>query len=89
MGRFNERLRRLENRFRDWGPSLEEVNAAFEQMAGYARIKLRGESVDQEQRVRDRDTVARWEKATGVDLGIEAEQARKKLEVVGHDSAPD
>jgi hypothetical protein len=79
MGRFNDRLRRLERRFLDRGPSLEEVSAAFGWLAEGARAKLRGESVDGEQRGRDRDTVGRWTRAEGVDLEGEAQRARAKL----------
>ena len=83
MGRFDERLRRLERRFRERGPTLEEVSVAFEQVAGYARATLHGESVDEDRRARDRATVDRWTRAEGVDLSVEVERAREKLKTVG------
>ena len=41
-----------------------------------ARAKLRGEGVEEEQRARDRDTLGRWQQATGVDLESEAQRVR-------------
>lgn len=79
---IRDRLRRLEARFRDRGPSLDEVNAAYGRLAESARTKLYGESVDEEQGARDRDTVNRWQRAEGVDLSVEAERAREKLETL-------
>jgi hypothetical protein len=79
---IRKRIEALERRFRDRGPSLEEVGAAFQRIAKSARAKLRGDSVDENQRAKDRDTVDRWEKAEGVDLENEAQRAREKLEAV-------
>jgi len=62
MRRVNDRLRRLEQRFRDRGPSPEELSAAWGRVAERARAKLRGEGVDEGHRARDRDTVRRWER---------------------------
>jgi hypothetical protein len=70
MGRFNNRLRRLEDRFRDRGPSLEEVNAAFRRIAEVARARLRGESIDLKQMTQDGDIVEKWGRAEGVDLSV-------------------
>jgi hypothetical protein len=58
------------------------VQAAFQRLAEGARAKLHGESVEEEQRARDRDTVGRWQRAEGVDLEGEAERAKSKLEAV-------
>jgi hypothetical protein len=83
MGRFNDRLRRLERRFRDRGPALNEVQSAFQRLADNARARLRGESVDEEQRARDHDITERWQRAEGKDLSVEAGRAREKLEALG------
>jgi hypothetical protein len=74
---------RLEDRFRDRGPSLEEVRAAFQRLADNARARLYGESVDEEKRTRDHNTIDRWQRAEGVDLSEEEERAREKLMDVG------
>ena len=76
---IRDRLRRLENRFRDRGLSSEEVSAAFIRIAEGAKVKLHGEPVDEAQRARDRDTIARWQQAEGIDLRTEAERTRQKL----------
>jgi hypothetical protein len=83
MGRFDDRLRRLERRFRDWGPSLEEVGSAFQRLADNARALLYGESVDENQEARDKDTIAQWQLAEGADLWVAAELAKQKLMEVG------
>ena len=80
---IRDRLRRLEERFRDRGPSPEEVNIAFEQLADSARARLRGESIDEERRKVDRETIERWKKATGTGLEAEAERTRQKLQDMG------
>ena len=80
---IRDRLRRLEQRFRDRGPSLEEVNAAFRRIAEVARVRLRGESIDPKQTAQDRETVDRWLRAEGVDLSVDAERAKQKLMDVG------
>ena len=80
---IRDRLRRLEQRFRDRGPSLEEVNAAFRRIAEVARVRLRGESIDPKQTAQDRETVDRWQRAEGVDLSVDAERAKQKLMDVG------
>lgn len=71
----------VEYRFRDRGPSLEEVQYAFLRLAESARAKLYGQSVDEDQRTQDRDTVDRWQRAEGVDLEGEAERVRQTLRV--------
>jgi hypothetical protein len=77
---IRDRLRRLEERFRDGGPTLEEVRDAWEGITEGARAKLRGQPVPYEDRRRqDRDTIERWAEAEGVDLEGEAERARQKL----------
>ena len=76
---IRDRLRRLEDRFRDRGPSPDEVNAVFSRLAEAARARLYGEPVDEDQRTRDRDTVEHWQQAEGIDLRTEAERARQKL----------
>ena len=76
-----DRLRRLEDRFRERGPTLEEVQDAWARIAESARTKLRGEPAEEDQR--DRDTVDRWQRAEGVDLDTEARRARQKLLDVG------
>jgi hypothetical protein len=43
---------------------------------------LSGESADEGQRTRDRDTIERWAKAEGADLENEAERAKAKLRSV-------
>lgn len=55
-----DRLRGLEDRLRDYGPTLEEVRAAFERRADSAWAKLAGEPMVGEQRRRDSDIVQRW-----------------------------
>ena len=79
MGRFDDRLRRLEESLRHRGPTLEEVQHAWGRIAASARAKLRGELPDGEQAARDRDTVDRWARAEGADLDGDAEHARQKL----------
>jgi hypothetical protein len=54
----------------------QDVAAQFEMLTGRAR--LRGESVDEDQRVHNRDTVDRWGRAEGKDLENEAERTRQK-----------
>jgi hypothetical protein len=76
---MRDRLRKLEDRFRDQGPSLEEVGAAFQRLAESAKAKLYSKSVVAHQRSQDRDTVERWQRAEGTDLSVEAERAREKL----------
>ena len=76
---IRDRLRRLEERSRDRRPSPEELSNAWWRTAERAKAMLRGESVDKEQRARDRDTVERWQRAEGVDLSVEAENLREKL----------
>ena len=58
----------------------QDVAAQFEMLTGRAR--LRGESVDEDQRVHNRDTVDRWGRAEGKDLENEAERTRQKLRSV-------
>lgn len=76
---ISDRLRRLEDRFRDRGPSLEEVEAAFQRLAESARARLHGKPMDAEQARRDEENIKRWKKASGVDLEADAERAREKL----------
>jgi hypothetical protein len=49
-------------------------------LADNARARLRGESVDEEQRARDHDITERWQRAEGKDLSVEAGRAREKLD---------
>jgi hypothetical protein len=84
MGRFDDRLRRLEARLRDRsGPSLEEVRHAWERIAASARTKVRGEPTGVEQAARDRVAVAQWIEEQDVDMESVAERARQKLINVG------
>jgi hypothetical protein len=76
---IRNRLRKLEEKFRDRGPRLGEVQAALGRTTERARAKLCGGGVDEAQRVRDRDTVERWVKAEGADLDNEAQRAQQKL----------
>ena len=78
---IRDRLRRLEELFRDRGPSPEELTAAWERITESARVKLRGDSAEEDQR--DRDTLDRWQRATGTDLDTEALRARQRLRDVG------
>ena len=80
---IRDRLRRLEERFRERGPTLEEVQSAWGRIAASARAKLSGEPPDAEQHLRDRDTVERRARAEGADLDGEAERVRQKLVEVG------
>ena len=79
---IRDRLRRLEERFRDRGPTLDEVRDTWGRITERARAKLRGEPVAEEQQVRDRDTIRRWQEAEGVDLENEAHRAKQKLRTV-------
>jgi hypothetical protein len=54
---IRDRLRRLEERFRDRGPSLDEIQAAWGRITDRPRAKLRGENTDERQRASDRDTI--------------------------------
>lgn len=70
----------VKDRFRDRGPTLEEVEAAFQRLADSARAKLAGKPVDADQNQRDRHIIDLWERIlSGVDLETEAERARQKL----------
>jgi hypothetical protein len=80
---IRDRLRKLEDAFRDRRPTLDEAQHAWERITANARARLRGESVDEEQRAWDREVIERWQRATCADLEGEAEKARQKLVDVG------
>ncbi|MDQ3864300.1 MAG: hypothetical protein M3317_12545 [Actinomycetota bacterium] len=61
-----DRLRRLEERLRDWEPTHEDVQAAWGWMGERAKAKFRGESADEVRRARERDTIERWARLEGV-----------------------
>jgi hypothetical protein len=66
MGRFEERLRRLEERMAKLDvPSLDEVGAACGRVTERARARFRGEPdvPYEDRREGDRDTIERWAKA--------------------------
>jgi hypothetical protein len=69
----------LEERFRDRGPTLDEVQKAWGQIAERARAKFRGEPAPEGEQTRDRDIIDRWAKSEGVDLEGGAERAKQKL----------
>ena len=51
-------------------------------VAESAGVKLHGEPAPERQRVRDRDTIRRWEEAEGADLENDAQRAKQKLRSV-------
>jgi hypothetical protein len=61
----------------------DEANVASRRSLEGAKAKLYGESVDEDQRARDRGIMDRRQRAEGVDLSVEADRARERLEAVG------
>jgi hypothetical protein len=79
---IRDRPRRLEERVRDRGPRLEEMQAAWGRTRKRSRAKLRGEPAPEGKLAQDRDVIDSWARAEGVDLEGEAELGREKLRTV-------
>lgn len=76
---IRKRIKVLENRFRDRGPSAEEVSAAWTFVTWRAKAKLRGEPVDEDKRRLHEEVLRRWQEAEGIDLTAEGEAAKARL----------